>query len=81
MTATWDNRNWGRKVQGSAVLRAAQIVEEYVARFLRANEEGHRVSKRPPRRLSSTPPSVREGSSVCWREKTACCACSHLVRF
>ena len=52
-------------MQGSAVLRAAQIVEEFVARFLRADEEGCRASKRPLRRPSSTHPSVREGPSVC----------------
>ena len=66
-------------MQGSVVLHAAQNVEESVVRFLRADEEGRRASKRPLRRLSGTPPSMRDESSRCQREKTACGACSNPV--
>ena len=54
---------------------------ESVVRLVRADEGGHRTSTRPVR--SPTAPHTRTsaGTSMCWREKMACCACNNLVRF
>ena len=75
-----DSAERDRKTQWSAVLRATQIGEEFVARFARDDEDGYDWQRRSVRRPSGTPLSVREGSSRCQREKTAFCACSSLVR-
>ena len=79
--ATWDSAKRGREMQRSAVLCTPQIVKKFVARLVRKVEDGRRASKRPLRRPRSTPPSEREGSSVCWRGKTACCAYINPVGF
>ena len=65
MTATWDSGNWGRNVQGRAVLRATQIGDKSVARFAHDDEDGYNWQRRPVRRPSSAPPSEREGSTLC----------------
>ena len=80
MTATLDNGKLGRETRRGDVLCATHIGEKSVARFARDDEDGHDWQRRLVRRPSGTPPSVRDGSSRCQREKTACCACSILVR-
>ena len=74
---------WETGQRGEKTLCCARTADctKSVARFLRDGQEGRKAAKRPVRRPSGTPPSVREGSFRCQREKTVCCACSSLVRF